>query len=129
VWFVGGVQRLEREKINVRCNPIPRARASSVSRSSRRCSAAITESNMLASLAETCRALQGQRDNMIDLVVARGLTAAERHYAAGVRVSKLAGSAPMPPSADPDSRFYGTTDLPNKMEQAAANVQDKLNKE
>ena len=37
--------------------------------------------------------------------------------------------APMPPVTHPDSRFYGTTELPNTMEKAAGAVQDKLKKE
>jgi Mn-containing catalase len=38
-------------------------------------------------------------------------------------------TAPMPPVTHPDSRFYGTTELPNIVEKAAGVVQDKLNKE
>jgi len=38
-------------------------------------------------------------------------------------------TAPMPPPTHPDSRFYGTTELPNTMEKAAGLAQDKLNKE
>ncbi|WP_309071783.1 manganese catalase [Arthrobacter sp.] len=38
-------------------------------------------------------------------------------------------SAPMPPPTHPDSRFYGTTELPNAMEKMAGAVQDKLHKE
>ncbi|MEU7812673.1 manganese catalase family protein [Pseudonocardia sp. NPDC049154] len=38
-------------------------------------------------------------------------------------------SVPMPPPTHPDSRFYGTTELPNTMEKAAGLAQDKLNKE
>jgi Mn-containing catalase len=38
-------------------------------------------------------------------------------------------SAPMPPPTHPDSRFYGTTELPDPMEKTAARVQDKLNRE
>lgn len=38
-------------------------------------------------------------------------------------------SAPMPPPTHPDSRFYGTTELPNTMEKMAGAVQDKLHKE
>ncbi|UPO76537.1 manganese catalase family protein [Arthrobacter sp. Helios] len=38
-------------------------------------------------------------------------------------------SAPMPPPTHPDSRFYGTTELPNTVEKAAGSVQDKLRKE
>lgn len=36
---------------------------------------------------------------------------------------------PMPPPTHPDSRFYGTTELPNVVEKAAGSVQDKLKKE
>jgi Mn-containing catalase len=36
---------------------------------------------------------------------------------------------PMPPPTHPDSRFYGTTELPNTVEKAAGAVQDKLKKE
>ena len=36
---------------------------------------------------------------------------------------------PMPPPTHPDSRFYGTTELPNTVEKVAGAVQDKLNKE
>jgi len=38
-------------------------------------------------------------------------------------------TAPMPPVTHPDSRFYGTTELPNLVEKVAGSVQDKLNKE
>jgi Mn-containing catalase len=38
-------------------------------------------------------------------------------------------SVPMPPPTHPDSRFFGTTELPNLMEKAAGAVQDKLHKE
>ncbi|MFR9806799.1 manganese catalase family protein [Pseudonocardia sp. RS010] len=38
-------------------------------------------------------------------------------------------SAPMPPPTHPDSRFYGTTELPNTMEKAAGLAQDTLHKE
>ncbi len=36
---------------------------------------------------------------------------------------------PMPPPTRPDSRLYGTTDLPNAVEKVAGTVQDKLHKE
>jgi Mn-containing catalase len=36
---------------------------------------------------------------------------------------------PMPPPTRPDSRLYGTTDLPDVVEKAAGAVQDKLNRE
>jgi Mn-containing catalase len=38
-------------------------------------------------------------------------------------------SAPMPPPTHPDSRFYGTTELPNAVEKIAGRVQDLLNTE
>lgn len=38
-------------------------------------------------------------------------------------------SVPMPPPTHPDSRFYGTTELPNVVEKVAGAVQDKLHKE
>jgi Mn-containing catalase len=38
-------------------------------------------------------------------------------------------SAPMPPPTHPDSRFYGTTELPNTVEKLAGAAQDKLNRE
>jgi Mn-containing catalase len=38
-------------------------------------------------------------------------------------------SAPMPPATHPDSRFYGTTEIPNTVEKIAGTVQDKLNRE
>jgi Mn-containing catalase len=38
-------------------------------------------------------------------------------------------TAPMPPPTHPDSRFYGTTELPNTMEKAAGRIQDALKKE
>jgi Mn-containing catalase len=38
-------------------------------------------------------------------------------------------SVPMPPPTHPDSRFFGTTELPNLVEKAAGAVQDKLHKE
>jgi Mn-containing catalase len=36
---------------------------------------------------------------------------------------------PMPPPTRPDARYYGTTDLPNTVEEVAAVAQDKLNME
>ncbi len=36
---------------------------------------------------------------------------------------------PMPPPTHPDSRLYGTTELPNTVEKLAGRVQDKLHKE
>ncbi|MHA7179586.1 manganese catalase [Arthrobacter sp. MDB2-24] len=38
-------------------------------------------------------------------------------------------SAPMPAVTHPDSRFYGTTEIPNTVEKMAGTVQDKLNRE
>ncbi|MHA6793830.1 manganese catalase family protein [Pseudonocardia bannensis] len=38
-------------------------------------------------------------------------------------------TAPMPPPTHPDSRLYGTTELPNTVEKIAGKVQDKLHKE
>jgi Mn-containing catalase len=38
-------------------------------------------------------------------------------------------TAPMPPPTHPDSRFYGSTELPNTMEKVAGVAQDKLKKE
>src|SRR5690606_19442682 len=38
-------------------------------------------------------------------------------------------SAPMPDPTRPDSRMFGTTDLPNVVEKAAGTVQDKLHRE
>jgi Mn-containing catalase len=38
-------------------------------------------------------------------------------------------SAPMPPPTHVDSRFYGTTEIPNTVEKMAGTIQDKLNRE
>lgn len=38
-------------------------------------------------------------------------------------------SAPMPPPTRPDSRLFGTTDVPNRVEKMASAVQDKLHRE
>lgn len=38
-------------------------------------------------------------------------------------------TVPMPPPTRPDSRLYGTTDLPNRVEKIAGVVQDALHKE
>lgn len=38
-------------------------------------------------------------------------------------------TAPMPPVTHPDSRFYGTTELPNTVEKLAGGAQDALKKE
>lgn len=40
-----------------------------------------------------------------------------------------AKTSPMPPPTRPDSRYYGTTDLPNAVEKIAGAVQDKLHRE
>lgn len=37
--------------------------------------------------------------------------------------------APMPPPTHPDARFYGTTEVPNRVEKIAGAVQDKLHRE
>jgi Mn-containing catalase len=44
-------------------------------------------------------------------------------------VANPPAGVPMPPPTHPDSRFYGTTELPNMMEKAAGTIQDKFNKE
>jgi Mn-containing catalase len=44
-------------------------------------------------------------------------------------VAEPPAGVPMPPPTHPDSRFYGTTELPNMMEKAAGTIQDKLKKE
>jgi Mn-containing catalase len=38
-------------------------------------------------------------------------------------------SVPMPPPTHPDSRYYGTTEIPNRVEKIAGAVQDMMNKE
>ena len=38
-------------------------------------------------------------------------------------------SAPMPPPTRPDSRLFGTTDVPNTVEKMASAVQDKMHRE
>jgi Mn-containing catalase len=38
-------------------------------------------------------------------------------------------SAPMPPPTHVDSRFYGTTEIPNTVEKVAGTIQDKLKRE
>lgn len=35
----------------------------------------------------------------------------------------------MPPPTRPDSRLFGTTDVPNRVEKMASAVQDKLHRE
>lgn len=44
-------------------------------------------------------------------------------------VAEPPAGVPMPPPTHPDSRFYGTTELPNTMEKMASTIQDKLHKE
>src|SRR4051812_24713012 len=44
-------------------------------------------------------------------------------------VAEPRAGVPMPPPTHPDSRFYGTTELPNPLEKAAGAIQDKLHKE
>ena len=67
-----------------------------------------------------------------------GAAAAEGSWASGPtpdgkgEFSYLAqpeAGVPMPPPTHPDSRLYGTTELPNIVEKAAGAIQDKLKKE
>ncbi|RUR03551.1 manganese catalase family protein [Labedella endophytica] len=67
-----------------------------------------------------------------------GAAAAEGSWASGPtpdgkgKFSYLAepeAGVPMPPPTHPDSRFYGTTELPNTVEKLAGAAQDKLKKE
>jgi Mn-containing catalase len=67
-----------------------------------------------------------------------GAAAAEGRWASGPTpdghgefsyVAEPQAGVPMPPPTHPDSRFYGTTELPNTMEKAAGAVQDALKKE
>ncbi len=67
-----------------------------------------------------------------------GQAAAEGSWASGATpdgkgefsyVAEPVAGAPMPPPTHPDSRYYGTTELPNTMEKIAGAVQDKLHKE
>ncbi|GGM08465.1 manganese catalase family protein [Nakamurella endophytica] len=44
-------------------------------------------------------------------------------------VAEPPAGVPMPPPTHPDSRFYGTTELPNVVEKVAGVIQDKLNRE
>ena len=46
-----------------------------------------------------------------------------------VEAPGTAGTVPMPPPTHPDSRLYGTTELPNTMEKVAGAAQDALNME
>ncbi|MCT1872172.1 manganese catalase family protein, partial [Micrococcus luteus] len=43
--------------------------------------------------------------------------------------SEPPAGVPMPPPTHPDSRFYGTTEVPNRVEKLAGTVQDKLHRE
>jgi Mn-containing catalase len=67
-----------------------------------------------------------------------GATASEGSWASGPTPDGLGEfsyhdgpttSVPMPPPTHPDSRYYGTTEVPNRVEKIAGAVQDKLNKE
>jgi len=44
-------------------------------------------------------------------------------------VPEPAAGVPMPPPTHPDSRFYGTTEIPNLVEKAAGKIQDVLHRE
>ncbi len=67
-----------------------------------------------------------------------GTTAAEGSWASGptpdgngtfgYRAEPMEG-VPMPPPTHPDARFYGTIEVPNRVEKAAGAIQDKLKKE
>ncbi|MDK8528095.1 MAG: manganese catalase family protein, partial [Micrococcus luteus] len=43
--------------------------------------------------------------------------------------SEPPAGVPLPPPTHPDSRFYGTTEVPNRLEKLAGTVQDKLHRE
>nr|WP_315269197.1 manganese catalase family protein [Microbacterium lemovicicum] len=67
-----------------------------------------------------------------------GAAAAEGRWASGPTpdghgefgyVAEPQAGVPMPPPTHPDSRFYGTTELPNVVEKVAGAVQDTFNKE
>jgi len=67
-----------------------------------------------------------------------GEAAAEGRWASGATpdgkgefsyVAEPQAGVPMPPPTHPDSRFYGTTELPNIVEKTAGAVQDAINKE
>jgi len=67
-----------------------------------------------------------------------GQTAADGPWASGPTpdgkgefsyVAEPPAGVPMPPPTHPDSRFYGTTELPNVMEKAAGKAQDALKHE
>ncbi|MUN62663.1 manganese catalase family protein [Kocuria sediminis] len=67
-----------------------------------------------------------------------GATAAQGSWASGptpdgngefgYKDQPMAG-VPMPPPTHPDARFYGTTEVPNRVEKVAGALQDKLNRE
>jgi len=84
---------------------------------------------------------QGKEDQAVSyeyINFSSGEHAAEGAWASGAtpdgkgefsyRAEPEAG-VPIPPPTHPDSRFYGTTELPNLMEQAAAMVQDSTKSE
>ena len=67
-----------------------------------------------------------------------GATAAEGRWASGptpdgkgefTYVAEPQAGVPMPPPTHPDSRFYGTTELPNIVEKTAGAAQDAMNME
>jgi Mn-containing catalase len=67
-----------------------------------------------------------------------GATAAEGSWASGPTPDGLGEftyhdgpttTSPMPPPTHVDARYYGTTDIPNRVEKVAGAVQDKLRKE
>lgn len=67
-----------------------------------------------------------------------GAQAAEGSWASGPTpdgkgefsyVAEPEAGVPMPPPTHPDSRFYGTTELPNTVEKLAGRAQDALNME
>jgi len=67
-----------------------------------------------------------------------GATASEGSWASGPTpdgkgtfsyVAEPPAGVPMPPPTHPDSRFYGTTEIPNAVEKIAGKVQDVLKRE
>jgi Mn-containing catalase len=67
-----------------------------------------------------------------------GAAAAEGSWASGPTpdgkgefsyVAEPPAGVPMPPPTHPDSRLYGTTEIPNVVEKIAGAAQDKLRKE
>jgi manganese catalase len=44
-------------------------------------------------------------------------------------VAEPPAGVPMPPPTHPDSRLYGTTEIPNIVEKAAGKIQDVLHRE